>query len=287
MTTRLLQLYPIPDVGKPAELALRGLYTDIPLRKDLPDDVPLVYANFLASLDGRIALYNEKGESATPTSLTSQEDFRLFLELLAQSDCIVTHGAYLRALHEGRLGNVLQLGQDERSRDLMLARTSLGLKPQPDIAIASASLDFPLPDHALHPEQRCMILTGALADPQKVKKWENLGYEVLSAGKARMVEGQPMIEHLTRRGYRRIYLVAGPQMLDTVLRSGLLGRLFQTIHHELVGGSRFHSMIPGEALDGTGRMQLESLYYLPHTSQRAGQWFAQFIPMNPTKEYLS
>ena len=30
--------------------------------------------------------------------LTSKEDFRLFLELYAQADCLITHGGYLRAL---------------------------------------------------------------------------------------------------------------------------------------------------------------------------------------------
>ena len=60
---------------------------------------------FLSSLDGRIAL-EDVSQSTTyiPKHLTTASDFRLFMELHAQADCLITHGGYMRALSEGRLG---------------------------------------------------------------------------------------------------------------------------------------------------------------------------------------
>ena len=283
-TRTLLQLYPPPAAGHTGQTELKGLYASMNLRQGLAEDDPLVYANFLSSLDGRIALDDGKGNSATPKELTSPEDFRLFLELLSQADCLITHGAYLRALEDGRLGNVLQTGVDQRSQDLAALRTARGLKPQPDIAIVSASLDFPMPESLARHGQHGMIFTGERADPLRCAAWEQKGYEVLRAGKDSMVEGAPLVDQLTQRGYRSIYLVAGPHILDTVLRAGRLSRLFQTIHHELLGGRHFHTMIPGETLQGAGRMKLESLYYHAATTNRSGQWFAQFTPLSIAQE---
>jgi riboflavin biosynthesis pyrimidine reductase len=48
-----------------------------------------------------------------------------------------------------------------------------------------------------------------------------------------------MIRILAERGYRCLYLLAGPQMLETVLRDGSLSRLYLTMTHQLIGGRRF------------------------------------------------
>ncbi len=49
-------------------------------------------------------------------------------------------GGYLRALSEGRLGNILQI----RDKDLVAWRRNNDLKAQPAVIIASASLNFPM-----------------------------------------------------------------------------------------------------------------------------------------------
>src|SRR5689334_25396752 len=106
MTARILRLYPGPS----QESALAGTYLANGVHRLGTLAAPFVYANFVSSLDGRIALQDPgTGESHVPMTLTSGNDFRLLLELQAQADCLITHGGYMRAIAEGRLDDILQV----------------------------------------------------------------------------------------------------------------------------------------------------------------------------------
>lgn len=281
MSKQILRLYPTPSES----VSLRGLYLKLGLHELGAADRPFIYANFLASLDGRIALEDSaSGETYLPKSLTTPDDFRLFLELQAQADCLITHGGYLRSLHQGRLGNILQVGGREDASDLPRWRLDHGLSPQPAVVIASASLDFPMPDSIRAFGQTCYIVTGRRADPARVTSWRELGFEVLFAGSGRMVEGAPLVKLLGERGLRCIYLIAGPHMLDTMIRDGQLSRLFQTITHQLMGGMAFRTVSPpGPELGLFGHLKMLSLYYDPSSPSGTGQWFVQFENLSPTR----
>lgn len=272
MTKKVFRLFPPPF----EEVALEGLYLQLNLHRLGTRESPFVYANFLTSLDGRIALEDSSGQTYLPKSLTTPDDFRLFLELECQADCLITHGGYLRSLEQKRLGNILQVGLTEAARDLAKWREEQELAPQPAIVIASASLDFPMPPSIGEHGQACYIATGELADPAKLDYWRKQGYEIILAGKGRMVEGDLLTRRLGELGYRTIYLIAGPHMLDTMVRDGRLGRLFQTITHQLMGGESFRTLLPGPELGTFGHLKLLSLYYDPASPTGAGQWFAQF-----------
>jgi len=275
LTGPLYQLFP-PPCG---QASLRGLYLGLGLHRLGTPAKPFVYANFLSSLDGRIALEDTEGVAYLPKTLTTPDDFRLFQELQAQADCLITHGGYLRSLHTGRLGNILQVGQREDNADLARWRIEQGLKPQPDIVIASASLDFPMPDSPRAHGQTCYIATGRQADPAKAAHWRSLGYEILYAGEGTRVEGGPLVRALGERGLSCLYLIAGPDMLDTMVRDGQLNRLFQTITHQLMGGLAFRTVSPGPEFGPVGHLKLRTLYYDPDSPDGTGQWFAQFDSM--------
>ena len=272
MSKQLLRLFPTPSETVP----LRGLYLKENLHLRGEPGRPFVYANFLSSLDGRIALEDETGIPYLPKSLTTEDDFRLFLELHAQADCLVTHGGYLRALQEGRLGNILQVGVHELGFDLPAWRQAHGLDPQPAIVVASASLDFPIPESVKASGQRLMIATGQEADVDRVNDWEKMGYEVIRAGAGQEVNGGVLSRCLSERGFNTLYLIAGPLMLETMVREGQLAVLFQTISHQLLGGEAFRSMVPGPTLGNFGRVRMSSLYYDVDAGSGVGQWFARF-----------
>lgn len=275
MQTRLIRLYPTPSI----EVPVRDLYLAHNVHTLGSPGAPFVYANFLSSLDGRIALEDvERGTSFIPKHITTDSDFRLFMELHAQADCLITHGGYLRALAEGRLGDILQVGVRPENRDLAEWRAKQGLKPQPAILIASASLDFPMPDTIRTHRQEVYIATGREADPARVRRWQNQGYRILFVGEGRMVRGEPLIQALSGLGYKSIYLIAGPQMLDTIIRERQLSRLYHTITHQLVGGPDFRTLLHGPALGPEGNLKLRSLYYDPDAPEESGQFFAQFEP---------
>ncbi|QSA97188.1 dihydrofolate reductase family protein [Methylococcus sp. EFPC2] len=278
MSKQIFRLYPPPY----QPVALQGLYLGLGLHEVGTAEQPFVYANFLSSLDGRIALEDPlSGQTWLPRSLTTPDDFRLFLELQAQADCLITHGGYLRSLAEGRLGNILQVGLRPGTEDLAEWRVAQGLSPHPAIVVASASLDFPMPHSIREHGQTCLIATGAQADPDRVAYWRSQGYEVIESGPRTLVEGAPLVQELGARGYRSIYLIAGPHMLDAMIRDGKLDRLFQTITHQLMGGTAFRTLTPGAELGLFGHLKMRSLYYDPTSPADTGQWFAQFDNFRP------
>lgn len=275
MAGHLLQLY--PDFAP--ERPVKGLYLGHRLHELGGTGRPFVYGNFVSSLDGRIALRPPGGGPGfLPQELVSASDLRLLLELHAQADCLITNGAYLRAVAEGRLDDILQVGTISGHEDLADWREAQGLSRQPAICIASASLEFPFPDSVRGHGQRAFVATGTAADGARVRRLESEGHEVVVAGSGRNVEGRALVEALARRGLKSAFLLAGPMMLETMLRGGALSRLYVTITHQLLGGEAFHSLIDGPEMGAAGRLKLRSLYLDRSSPDGAGQFFAQFEP---------
>ena len=269
MQKTLLRLYPQPG----EKTAITGLYLAHQIHKLGTTESPFVYANFLSSLDGRIAL-EDVSQSTTyiPKHLTTASDFRLFMELHAQADCLITHGGYMRALSEGRLGNILQV----RNKDFVEWRRNNSLKPQPTVIIASASLNFAMHKSLHEHAQKVYIATGKNANPDRIRYWQDLGYPILITGEDRMVHGAALIHELRGLGYQSIYLIAGPQMLDTMVREKQLSRLYLTITHQLIGGKDFRTLLTGSMLGSEGNLILKSMYYDPYSPPGSGQFFMQF-----------
>ena len=273
MSAQIQELYPHPGTTR----ALDGTYLAHDLHLLGTPAQPFVYANFVSSLDGRIAVVEaDTGESYVLEDLTSGHDWRLFQELQAQADCMVTHGGYLRALAARKFQDILQVGIGRAALDIGAWRRAHGLARQPAIAIVSRTLDFPVPLSLEEHGQAVHIITADDAPADRVRFWREQGCEVVFAGAGTSVEGAPMIRTLGERGYARLYLLAGPQMLETVLRDGSLTRLYLTVTHQLVGGEMFHTLTAGPRLGRAGRLQLRTLYYDPAAPKGTGQWFASF-----------
>jgi len=273
MSAQVLELYPHTGTMRP----LDGTYLAHDLHLLGTPEQPFVYANFVSSLDGRIAVVEaHTGESYVLEDLTSSHDWRLFQELQAQADCMVTHGGYLRALAERKFDDILQVGLAKQALDIGHWRNTHGLTRQPAIAIVSRTLDFPIPPSLERHEQPVHIITANDAAADRVAFWRERGCEVVFAGPGASVEGASMIRTLGARGYARLYLLAGPQMLETVLRDGSLSRLYLTLTHQLIGGEMFHTLTAGPRLGRAGRLQLHTLCYDSAAPKGTGQWFASF-----------
>lgn len=268
----LLRLFPGPTASVP----LKGLYLREGLHLRGDPEKPFVYANFLSSLDGRIAVEDDSGRMGLPSSLTNPWDFRLFLELHAQADCLITHSGYIRALSQGILGNILKVGNHPIGQDLNDWRRTVGLPAQPAVVIVSESLDFPDPRPWLTPDQVCLLATGDQTEDARVAAWQNRSIEIIRAGRSRRVTGQRLISELAQRGYRSIYLIAGPEILDTMIRDRQLSLLYQTLRHRLLGGEEFRTLIPGPLLTASGNLRLTGLFHDEDAGDQVGQWFAKF-----------
>ena len=269
--SHLIQLYPVSGRKRPLE----GLYLD----EELPAPgagVALVYANFVTSLDGRIAVTDDDGTSRLPQGLTNPRDWRLFQELQAHADCLVTHGGYLRALAAGRLGNVLQVGASEDSGDIVRWRAAQGMTGQPAVAIASAGLDFPIPDSLARHAQPVHVVTTTMANDARRAALEEAGVDVVTTGSEPWVRARDAVEALAERGYRRLYLQTGPRMLESALRDRVLTRLYLTISHRVVGGESFDTLVRGAPLGAAGGLRLGALYLDEASDLDCGQLFARF-----------
>ena len=264
---RLMRLFPAPA----AEVKLRGLYLSHGLHRLGGPGAPFVYADFVSSLDGRIAI-----EERVPQEIAGASDLRLLLELQAQADCVITHAGYMRAIAQGRLGDILEVGARKETRDLADWRREQGLAAQPSVVVASASLDFPAPASLANDPRRVLIATSTDAPADRIDAWRKRGYEVLLAGSGAQVEGAALIRRLGALGFRSVFLLAGPRMLETMLRGGMLSRLYLTLVHRLTGGKEMQTMISGPELGDAGRLRLGALYHDPNGPQGVGQWFAQF-----------
>ena len=266
------QLFPVSGRNRPLE----GLYLDEKLPAPVAGVPALVYANFVTSLDGRIAVSDGGGTSRLPEGLTNPRDWRLFQELQAHADCLVSHGGYLRALAAGRLGNVLQVGVGKGSSAITRWRAARGMPGQPAVAIVSASLDIPIPEMLARHGQPVHVLTTATANDDRRAAIEKAGYDVVTTGSERWVRARDAVEALAGRGYRRLYLQTGPRMLAGALRDRVLGRLYLTISHSVVGGDRFDTMALGAPLGVAGRLRLGALYLDEAPGLDCGQLFARF-----------
>ena len=115
-----------PEAG---EKPLEGLYLRHHLNRCRRTDGVYVYANFIASLDGRIAVANGRsGEMAIPRETANSRDWRLLLELAVRADALIISGRYVVRLAEGKRQGTMPL-QDDPPADLVAFREALGCRP--------------------------------------------------------------------------------------------------------------------------------------------------------------
>ena len=272
MNGDLLQLYPPPTESLP----LTGLYLDHPLHR-IQADAPLVYSNFVTSLDGRIALPRPGQTShGVPPEIGNARDWRLYQELAAQADLLITSARYFRQYASGEAQDHLPVGPADKFADLCEWRLAQGMTAQPDIAIFSASLDIPEQSLRDYSTRKLHVLTGAAADPERVATLQALGVQVHVAGKTNEVEGRAAIDCLHALGYQHIYVIAGPSVFHTLVTAGAIDRLYLTLAQRLLGGQDFDTLTWGSALKEVPSLKLRSLFFDAYAPDDAGQMLASY-----------
>lgn len=278
MDANVLQLFPQPIRSLPLE----GLYLAHDLRRQA-DAVgrPYVVANFVTSLDGRIAVPRPNGAGlAVPKLLANPRDWRLFQELAVQADAIISTGRYLREYVQGRAQEILRVYDDPQFADLHDWRVQHGLAPYPDLAIVSASLQFPVPEALSHHGRRVVVYTTSRSSAERRRSLEQWGLEVVVAGEV-SVDGDRLLRAMADRGYRLIYSAAGPQILHMLLAANRLDRLYLTLVGRLLGGDPFSSIVEGPLLMPAAAMRLHTLYLDPAGLDGLGQLFLAYDRSEP------
>ncbi len=270
MSDDLQRLFPDPGPF----VALQGLYLNSGLR-ECADTGPLVYTNFIVSIDGRIALTQPDGHHQIPGAIKNRRDWRLFQELAALSDVLITSGRYLRDVAHNRAQDILPVSRDTDYDDLRAFRRDHGLSDQPAVAIVSGSLDIDV--QTLPIEQRdVVIITTAQSDIARRRALEARGARVIVASDGERVGGDQLVAALAAMNYRLMYSIAGAMLCHTLIAAGQLHRLYIAQAHRLLGGDNFDTIVRGPRLMPPRDLKLHSLYYDAMALEGAGQCYALY-----------
>jgi riboflavin biosynthesis pyrimidine reductase len=271
----LTRLYPPPAT----DFLLEGLYLGQELYPGERTGKPFVYSNFIASLDGRIAIAQEgRSTHQVPAAITNARDWRLYQELAGQADILVTSGRYFRQSEIAEAQDRLPVSDHPDFSDIREWRSHHGLAAQPDIAILSRSLAIPLELLKVYQHRRLIVFTGRQTEAECIARFREQGIEVIAAGEDRSVDGAELVETLAGMGYASIYTIAGPDVLHTLLKAKVLDRLYLTTTHQLLAGRDFDTFTRGDGFDPALGMRLVSLYLDRYAPSGASQWFSAFEP---------
>lgn len=256
-----------------AELPLRGLYLTHDLRHQRHGATPYLYTNFISSLDGRISEFDSStGRRRVPAALANSRDWRLYMELLAQCDGVLTTARHLRAIAAGRQRELMSL-QDADYADLAAWRDEHGLAPYPVAVVLSTGLDFPAAAIE-HLPGGLLVLTDCNADAARIAPLRQAGIEVQQA--ASRLDGHGIVAALASRQLQYVYSIAGPGVMQTLLAANVLHRIYLSLAPVLLAGEPFDTLTRGPALDPPVGFQLHELYFDPQAPAPGGQLLMSF-----------
>ena len=247
----------MPDLDPPIEL----LFGD-PGGEDLPDRLAtsygsglrlperVVYANFVSSIDGVVAI-GELGPSSSVISGRDPGD-RFVMALLRAAADVVLVGAGTFREHGGPWTAAASFRDAEEPFAELRRRE--GRTPEPPLAIVTASGTLQPKDHGslegiivLTTEKGAAALRGTGADVIALEGDDDL-------------DGTRIVERLHERGFRRILTEGGPRLMAKLVEARVVHELFLTVSPVLAGGGDR----PGERPSLTPGLEL-----LPHDGRDA------------------
>jgi riboflavin biosynthesis pyrimidine reductase len=200
-------------------------------------ETPLLYANFVETLDGVVAIRSEPLTNRLVSGDSRADRFVMGL-LRASADCVLLGSGTLH-------GSPKSIWTAERAypdgadafADL---RRRLGLGPEPVLAVLTASGALQAEHPAL--EHGAVVLTtedGAAGSARRLPA----AVEVVPLGSGPSVDPVAAVEVLRARGFRSILSEAGPHVFGSLVAAGLVDELFLTVSPLLAGRSA-----PGQRL---------------------------------------
>ena len=225
---------------------------------------PLLYANFVCSADGVVALPGP-GESGGVVSGNSEPDRFVMGLLRAVADAVLIGAGTFRA-GTGDLWHPESAFPAAREQFVEL-REQLGLRPHPLLVVVTASGNI---DEAQPALRDCLVVTTAQGEarlraklPIGTKLPGDLSIAVLDAQR---FECHALLGLLHDRRLRVILTEGGPSLVGQLLDAGLLDELFITMSPRLFGrrpSDGRKSLVEGVDLGG---LALELLSLRRHDS---------------------
>lgn len=223
---------------------------------------PRVYANFVSSIDGVVAL---PSVDASPSVISRKsEGDRFVMGLLrASADVVLVGAGTLRAEPEHRW--TPEFIYPEASDDFRDLRRELELSPEPRLAVVTSSGDLDSESPAL---ERAMVLT-TRGGAQRLARGGASPAEVLEVGDDEYLDLRKVIRALRSRGMKMILSEGGPTVIGQLLDLCSLDELFLTISPIVIGRTRWEvrpGLVDGVDLMHKGGPTLEVLSVHRHDS---------------------
>lgn len=255
---------------------IKGLYLSLPLPPENGDH-PWLYMSFVTSLDGRISLDTGQAGCRVPDHIANRRDWRLFQELAARSDCLVTTSRYLHELAAGNAQAGLPVDL-ERYSDLGAWRRANGLPQQPDVAVVGSSLDYRIPAQWSEEGRQIWLFVPAQADQAELLRHQRHGAQLAGHFNGPRADGRLLRNTLFNHGYRRIFGIGGPRLAHALLADDALDSLFLTVRHRIIGGEQgtYESFVEGAALGAGVDFELQWLYLDASEGGEVGQHFTRY-----------
>jgi riboflavin biosynthesis pyrimidine reductase len=224
---------------------------------DLGFDEPCLYANFVSTLDGVVAIPTAPNSSDFIAGDSDADRFVMGL-LRAFADVVLIGAGVLRASPRGtwRPEKIYPPATDDYAE----LRHGLGIPEAPEIAVVtgSGSID---PDHPLF-ATGALVLTSAMGADRLEGRLPSAS-SIVALGAATTIAPEVVVDALHERGHRRILCEAGPHTFGALLGAGVVDELFLTMSPLLGGdagpGSRLRLVEGADLAASEARPRIVSL----------------------------
>jgi riboflavin biosynthesis pyrimidine reductase len=197
---------------------------------DLGFTLPCVYANFVGSVDGVVALGPEYPSSGSAISGREPADRFVMALLRACADAVLIGAGTLRATprHQWTPDHLWP----GAASDFAELRRGLRRAVQPELVVVTASGDLPTD----HPALRSGALVATTADgARRLDGRLPPACSTLTAAKGSALRMADLLAALHARGHAAVLTEGGPHLIGHLLGEGLVDELFLTISPVLAG----------------------------------------------------
>jgi riboflavin biosynthesis pyrimidine reductase len=197
---------------------------------DLGFALPCVYANFVTSIDGVVALGPEYPSSGSAISGREPTDRFVMGLLRACADAVLIGAGTLRATpgHQWTPDHVCP----QAAPAFAELRRSLRRLAQPELVVITASGDLPTEHPAL--ESGALVAT-TMEGARRLEGRLPPACTTLTAGEGTVLRMADVLTVLHARGHTAVLTEGGPQLIGNLLGESLLDELFLTTSPVLAG----------------------------------------------------
>jgi riboflavin biosynthesis pyrimidine reductase len=190
---------------------------------------PVVYSNFVSSLDGVVTLGSKPSAGSVISGKDPADRFLMGL-LRACADAVMVGAGTLRAT-PGHLWTPAHV-YPELATEFTALRSSLGRSAQPALVVVTASgeLDF---KHPALVKGATVVTTQAGA--KRIEGRLPSACDLVAMGKGKALDMRGVIDELRRRGHGVLLTEGGPHVLGQLIEGRLLDEAFLTISPVVAG----------------------------------------------------